>query len=491
MRTLWMLLALVVVQGAVPAAGEETARLRWGKIEIESSAPIDSVAWFRALDLEGRYVDEAPIDAAIVRALRIFAEVGYPFAEARPRSFDLEDGKLVGTIHLDLGAEAVIEDIQLSGARVTKPKTVFRLIGMEPGRRYTGREGAMVRERLARSGLFSSVGEVKVLPGSSAGAVVLEVPVTEPPYTRFRGALGVSGEEATLTGLLDLDLTNIAGTARAASGRWENRGLGLTRFALHYREPWLPVVPIGLEGDLQHDVNENRYSYTRWEITGDISWRSIWRIRAGRGGSQAVEIDGPTGTQSESYFVGGVTYDGRNSAANPTAGIRFFLNSTRGTKTVPIDTLVIRLDRTRWDLGGEGYQRVGSRWLGVLRTRFQYLDTPEDSIPRWDLFAVGGANSLRGYREEQFLTPGAWVTQTEWRWLQGNQGSAVYVFADAAFISPPEGREFEDTFDQFQLGTGLGLRQAGKLGIVSVEYGVARGDSPLDGRLHLRIDAVF
>ena len=57
-----------------------------------------------------------------------FAEVGYPFAEARPRSFDLEDGKLVGTIHLDLGAEAVIEDIQLSGARVTKPKTVFRLI---------------------------------------------------------------------------------------------------------------------------------------------------------------------------------------------------------------------------------------------------------------------------------------------------------------------------------------------------------------------------
>jgi hemolysin activation/secretion protein len=127
----------------------------------------------------------------------------------------------------------------------------------------------------------------------------------------------------------------------------------------------------------------------------------------------------------------------------------------------------------------------------VLRSRFQFLDTPEDTITRWDLFAVGGANTLRGYREEQFLTPAARVTQTEWRWLQGSMGSAVYLFADAAFISPPDGGGLRETFDQFQLGTGVGLRQAGKLGIVSVEYGVARGDSPLDGRLHLRIDAVF
>jgi hemolysin activation/secretion protein len=158
---------------------------------------------------------------------------------------------------------------------------------------------------------------------------------------------------------------------------------------------------------------------------------------------------------------------------------------------VVADTFEVRLDRSRWNVGGEGYQRFGRHWLGVLRTRFEYLDTPEDSIPRWDLIAVGGANSLRGYREEQFLTPAAWVVQGEWRWLQGEMGSALYLFADAGFISSPEGRSFEDTFGEFLLGTGVGVRQASKLGILGVEYGVAKGESPLDGRVHLRIDAVF
>jgi outer membrane protein assembly factor BamA len=323
--------------------------------------------------------------------------------------------------------------------------------------------------------------------------VVLELPVTEPPYTRFQGVLGVSGPDSRLTGLADLNLSNIAGTGRAAAGRWEGRGDGLTRFALHYREPWLPLVPIGLEGDLQHDVKESQYSYTKWEVTGDISWRSQWRFRIGRGGTRAVETGIDRTSQRESFLVAGIELDRRNSALNPTGGFRLGLESRRGTKTYlpPTDSLEVRLDRTRWHVAAEGYRRFGEKWLGVLRTRFDYLDTPEDSLPRWDLFAVGGAVSLRGYREEQFLTPAAWLVQSEWRWLQDERGSALYFFADAGFISPAAGGGLRDTLNRFLLGSGVGVRQASRLGILGVEYGVARGEGPLDGRIHLRIDAVF
>ena len=123
--------------------------------------------------------------------------------------------------------------------------------------------------------------------------------------------------------------------------------------------------------------------------------------------------------------------------------------------------------------------------------RLLFLDSPEDTLPRYDLFAVGGATSLRGYREEQYLTPAAGILQVEWRWLQGEDGSALYLFTDAAFISPRQGRDQRDRFDTFLLGTGVGVRQASRLGILGVEYGVAKGENPLDGRVHLRLDTVF
>lgn len=484
-------LLLLFLLAAAPARADDVPR--WGHLRLQTAAPMDTTAWNRALDLEGKPLDEAPLEPALLRGLRELAREGYPFAVARPGNLDLEGGRITGTIRVDPGVRPRIRAVSLEGAKVTTPGTALRLSGLEKGQVYTGVETRQVQERLSRSGLFSRVGDPKLLPGEDPQSIVVEVPVEEPPYTRFRGVLGVSGKESQLTGLVDLDLRNIAGSARRAAGSWENRGDGLTRFSLFYREPWLPLVPIGIEGSLSHDVNEDVYSFTKWEISGDLTLAAQWTLRAGRGGSRAVQPGSETGSEREAFYLGGIALERRNSVLNPTRGFRISLESRRGKKTyIPYgDSVEVRVDRTRWQVEAEGYQRVGKQWLAALRTRFQYLDSPEDSIPRWDLFAVGGAATLRGYREEQFLTPGSWIFQGEWRWLQDDRGSALYLFADGGFVSSPEERDLRDTFRTFLLGTGVGVRQANRLGILGVEYGIAKGESPLDGRIHVRIDAVF
>jgi outer membrane protein assembly factor BamA len=225
-------------------------------------------------------------------------------------------------------------------------------------------------------------------------------------------------------------------------------------------------------------------------MIGDMLLGDQWTVRFGRGGSRAVEtIEGATPV-TEGYFLAGVDLDRRNSARNPERGYRITGESRRGTKTFTPDSVEVRIDRTRWLLSGETYQPVGRKWLGVLRAKFEFLETPEDSVPRWDEIAVGGANSLRGYREDQFLTLGSTILQGEWRLKQDNRGSALYAFADAGFIQE-DGHRLSDLFDQFLLGTGLGIRQAKGPGILSLEYGIPKGSSPLEGRLHLRLDAVF
>lgn len=480
---------VLAVAGAAPA----DEPLRWGRLRLVASAPIDSVAWERSLDLEGRPVSDAPIGPALRRGLAWLSGLGYPFAEASPGSFDLRDGRLDGTVTLDIGPKARVAGLLLSGGRVTRPATAMRVAGVRIGEPYTGRQDRALAEALARSGLFLSVGDVRLTPGAEPEEVLLEVPVTEPPYTRFAGVLGVSGRDSRLTGLVDLDLANIAGTARRATARWEDRGEGLSRFALSYHEPWLPLVPIGVRGSLAHDVNRRVYSYTKWEVAANLDRPGGWRFRVGRGGTRAVETASEIGAFTEGFYLLGVEWDRRNSLLVPTAGGRAFLESRRGQKsyTVARDSLDVRVDRTRWTAGAEVYRRAGRQWLLALRGSFEYLDTPEDSLARYDLFAVGGASSLRGYREEQFLTPAAWLVQAEWRWLADARGSALYLFADAALISPRHGQELRDSFRTFLLGTGVGVRQASRLGILGIEYGVAKGESPLDGRIHLRLDAAF
>ncbi len=497
MRPVTRLLLLLALALGVPGVGwgQEDA-LRWGRLTVVSDAPYDTLGFRESLELEGKLLQDRSLDRALKEALEVLASQGYPFAQAYGGSFDLDGSRVVGIIHLSPGVQARLEALVLEGAKTTRASTAERIAGVRPGGLYTGTRDRVIAERLARSGLFNSVGTPRIQPGLDPDAVLLSVPVSEPAYTRFGGLLGAG--DAGVNGYLDLELRNIAGTAREGQVEWENRGDGLTRFFLRYREPWLPLVPVGLEGLLRHDINEGNYSFTKWQILGDIQWGGDWRFRFGRGGTQAVTLI-PAGSDAtgdtrttESFFVAGVTLDARNSAINPTRGFLLRAESDRGSKTTTVegDSVEVRFDRTRWRAGAEAFLPLGRNWLVSTEGAFLFLDTPEVSLPRWDQYEIGGARSVRGYREDQFLTRGALVSRNELRLLQGTRGSAIYGLVDVAFIQE-SGRQFRDLFDRFLWGAGVGVRQAHRLGILGVEYAVPRGGSVTQGRIHLRVDAVF
>lgn len=491
-RMLGAALAVFAVLLLGPPARAQDETLRWGHLPLVADAPVDTVAWYRALDLEGKPVEAAPLEPALERGLQALARQGYPFAEARPGAFDLVDDRVVGTIQVRTGSQPRIAAVELDGAKVTRSGTAMRIAGLSAGQPYTGAEEAAVQERMARSGLFTSVGDVQVVPGETEDEVILKVPVREPSYTQFRGALGVSGPESELTGLVDLKLGNIAGTGRIASGRWENRGGGLTRFGLHYHEPWLPFVPIALDFDLAHDLNQVVYTYTRWAVAASYTWKNQWYFTAGLGGAQAVEPGNGLGASNERFTLFGIGFDHRNSALTPTGGFKIYTETRRGSKTYPVtDTTSVKVNRERWAAGFEAYRRVSRPWLLSVRSRFDVLQTPEAVIPRYELYAIGGATTLRGYREEQFLTPMAWVVQGEWSLLVGERGSRLFWFTDVGFLGAPEARELGRIFDQVPVGMGVGVSQASRLGVLGVEYGFAKGENVLDGRIHLTLDARF
>jgi outer membrane protein insertion porin family len=99
-----------------------------------------------------------------------------------------------------------------------------------------------------------------------------------------------------------------------------------------------------------------------------------------------------------------------------------------------------------------------------------------------DMFWFGGATTIRGYRENQFFGDQVGWLNTEYRFLIGPQ-SRLFVFADFGYYS----RNLPDEKEEYLIGYGAGLSFPGPLGILQVDYGLARNLNFSEGKIHFRI----
>ena len=96
---------------------------------------------------------------------------------------------------------------------------------------------------------------------------------------------------------------------------------------------------------------------------------------------------------------------------------------------------------------------------------------------------MGGARSLRGYREDQFTSTFVAWWNMELHYRFGSL-AAVYPFFDAGVLSSQDGWDFVPAY-------GLGLQARTRIGVVAADYGIAFGESPLRGKVHFRYQTDF
>ncbi len=141
----------------------------------------------------------------------------------------------------------------------------------------------------------------------------------------------------------------------------------------------------------------------------------------------------------------------------------------------------------------ERAQRLGRRWVAIVRGRGEGIRSQEAIIPYYELFPLGGAESLRGYREEQFRGAHVELLQFEQHYLMGPDNSRLIGFVDVGHVST-KGTVLAVPGEQesiFRFGYGAGIRLETRLGLIGVDYGLGEGDGPLDGKLHLALKSAF
>ena len=104
-----------------------------------------------------------------------------------------------------------------------------------------------------------------------------------------------------------------------------------------------------------------------------------------------------------------------------------------------------------------------------------------------DLFRMGGFNSLRGYKEDQFLGSRIIWGNFEYRFLLTNRTYFFLFFDNGYFLRKEDVDRNIPKIEGYKTGYGLGINLETSLGILGVSFAFGEGDSFSDGKIHFGI----
>jgi len=432
------------------------------------------------------------VGAGLARLVRAYEERAFPAARASVLELARRGAAVDVMVSVFESDSVVVESAAFDGARITRQSVLEKSMGNVVGLPYNRARLAQARQRLADLGVFTRVGEPQV-ESTGPGRARVVVPVVEAHANTFDGAIGYQGESKSLTGLADVRLENLGGRARQAGLYWEGRGAGRSEFRVRYAEPLL--FGLNLKGEaLLSQYNEDTL-YTRTRIAGRFLF-GVWgggRAWLGVARERVVLEDGPVERAATTTTETGFEADRRDDAFAPRRGYAARLSSGTVFKQ---ETLRPSGTRTATQLVARALMQdnlpVGKATGARIELEGALRLSNEPVVPTYDLDLIGGAATLRGYREAEFqvsrwavlrLEYGVVTTETARAFTFLDQGVLYRPFLDEAGAAQSE--------TLYRPGYGIGFEAPVSLGRFAVTLGYGQGDGPLDGKIHVRLTSRF
>lgn len=456
--------------------------------------------------LEGNIFIKSDLERSISESLDYFENNGYPFASIKIESLNfyrdsLKDDFLVDIyLYFRMSETSKIDQIKITGNTKTKDYVIKRNIRLEEGETYSQERIEEIPKLLNRLRFFEPVKQ-PVYYFNSEDKGILEITVKEKETNTFDGILGyipstTGGESGFFTGFVNISLRNIFGTERAAAFRWEKLERESQELELKYLEPWLLGYPVNVQASLFQRKQDSTYVQRR--IDGDIQFLITEDFSASFliGTESTIPTDpdtrGFTVFNSTSIITGAnLKIDSRNDVYSPTEGLLFINTYKFSQKKINGPSQFItgqtktKIELQRFELDLSAYYEIFARQ--VVAAGVHAREMRGDDFEISDLYKLGGTNTLRGYRENQFLGNRTFWSNLEYRYLL-TQRSFAFIFFDTGYYlrngSPARNLE---RISSFNYGYGLGLSLETGLGVLGVSFALGEGDSFADGKIHFGI----
>ena len=456
--------------------------------------------------IKNQILNKEDIERNIDQTLSYFENIGHPFARVIINSINVYHDSTNNENYADLflkidrGTEYKIDKVEISGNTSTKNYVIIRELRLDPGERYSQNRIEEFPKRLNRLKFFDPVA-VPQYYINSKNEGVLKIEVKERNTNNFDGILGYippaqNENSGYVTGLVDVSLRNLFGTGRAIALKWNKYNRNSQELDLRYLEPWFLNFPININLNLYQKIQDTTYVQRRLEAS--LEYLATETISA----SVILSTESVIPTErtipvftvfNSSYLTTGLNLkiDSRDDPYSPTEGVLFVNSYIYSRKSIngPAEyitpNLVTSIDLQRFALTFYTYYLLFGKQVIAIGVNARELRGT--SFENSDLYTLGGANTLRGYREQQFLGSRVFWSNLEYRFLL-SQRTFGFLFFDTGYYLRPEDISKNITKqEEFLYGYGLGINLETGLGVLAVSYALGKGDTFSDGKIHFGI----
>jgi outer membrane protein insertion porin family len=459
--------------------------------------------------LENSVFSKANVESVFGEVMDYYEDRGYPFVSIKIESFEMIDDSSHNHfsdiyLSIDEGVKSAINKIEIAGNTKTKDYVIFRELQISKDEVYSQKKIDDISSILNRLRFFEPV-ETPSYYFNTKDEGILKITVKEKQTNFFDGIVGyvpaaTNKQSGYFTGFVNINLRNLFGTGRTALFSWQQETRFTQDLELRYLEPWLFGYPFNFEVGLVQRKQDS--TYVQRTFDAKLEYLATQEISTSLLLSSMATI--PTILISNLFTVfnsSELTYgvnlkiDTRDDYYAPTEGV--LLNNsykysskkiTGPANFITADTKTdISLQRLEFDLSI--FKQIMSRQIAALGIHARELRGSEFEVS--DLYFLGGTNSLRGYREKQFQGNRIAWSNLEYRYLLSKRTYALIFFDTGYYLSNADAALNTPQLSGFLTGYGFGLNLETSLGILGVSFGLGKGDSFSQGKIHFGITNEF
>ena len=450
--------------------------------------------------------------------------------------------------------EIKIEDIKVTGNKKTRSEVILREMQQKPGDVYNLKTLYSDIQRIYDLNIFELEGAVpyKTEPGSDLGKVDIVIPVKEKQTGAVTLGLGYSSKQK-LVGQAKVSEDNFRGRAQRVNLLWEQSGTRGSSYEVGFFEPWLDSHQTSLGVNIYNKLifrfssnvfggtTDSANDYDERRKGGSVTiGRPLSRANRGFLTFRSESVDTSILDSGASLFnlnqdatlasgTGRLTNDTRDSQIDPYLGGYNSLALEVGNVDFQRQNLAAEIQNlkgtfVKYSIDGRRYFSKGGarKELNEQRTRIALrvmAGSLSGEVPFFEQYFVGGAESLRGFKEDRFWGKNMLLASAEYRFPLAKSLTGVgFVDYGDAWGSPeeymkrvdpvlnPDGTpvldglgnpvteivDLIDSFSQHQdfsgnLGYGVGIRVQTPLGPLRLDYGFSSEGS----RAHFSIGHAF
>ncbi len=295
-------------------------------------------------------------------------------------------------------------------------------------------------------------------------------------FSGLVGAARSNEQEWIINGQMDIHLENQWKTASIVDLHWKRLDEESQVLNLKYEDPHPFGLPIGISLAYNQNLRDGNYVNTNSSIGVIKTVHNIGKL--GFGGKNTKinstakgDSLGLINLTAKSIYIDGII-DYRNDYWLPTTGTFISLHSDVGRREVSDSNVIIVSGQTKiekyftlWGKNNIALKIFGdTNWIssGILHYG--------------ELIHYGGANSLRGYTEDHFKSDWVIIPSVDYN-VKLSSNQQITLFSNIAL---------QDTYKPLPIGYGIGFTQVTKNSVIKLYYGLGRGDSIKNGKIHFQ-----